>query len=118
MQCEDKDDEQYNELKQMEVELKAFRQMNGEPYNLVALPLPSAKYEDGYRLPATYANFLIINNAVLVPIYGVKEDKIATERLQQVFTDREVVGIDCSVLIRQHGSLHCITMQFPKGVLK
>lgn len=118
VQCEDPEDEHFEELKQMEDELKSFKQMDGKPYNLVALPLPSAKYEDDFRLPATYANFLIINKAVLVPIYGVKEDEVALARLQQVFSDREVVGVDCSVLIRQHGSLHCITMQLPEGVLK
>ncbi|MDD5346886.1 MAG: agmatine deiminase family protein, partial [Proteiniphilum sp.] len=66
---------------------------------------------------ATYANFLILNDAVLMPFYGTGKDEIARHQLQQAFPDREVVGVDCSVLILQHGSLHCATMQLPKGSL-
>ena len=74
-------------------------------------------YYDGERLPATYANFLIMNSAVLMPCYGDDErDAAAAEVLQRAFPDREIVGIDCRVLIRQHGSLHCVTMQYPEGV--
>jgi agmatine/peptidylarginine deiminase len=69
--------------------------------------------EDGHRLPATYANFLIINGAVLLPVYNCETDKEAIQTLQVAFPDREIVPIDCSVLIRQHGSLHCVTMQYP-----
>jgi agmatine/peptidylarginine deiminase len=91
----------------------------GEPYRLVPLPWPAAKYdpEDGRRLAASYANFLIINGAVLVPTYRDAADAEALRRLQQCFPDREVIGIDCLPLIRQNGSLHCITMQLPAGVL-
>jgi agmatine/peptidylarginine deiminase len=74
-------------------------------------------FDGEVRLPATYANFLIINKAVLVPFYNSPKDKIAAEQLQKAFPDREIVGIDCRSLIKQHGSLHCVTMQFPDGVL-
>jgi agmatine deiminase len=85
----------------------------------VPLPLPQAKYDgNGQRLPATYANFLIINNAVLLPTYNDDADADAKAALQGCFTDREVIGINCLPLIQQHGSLHCITMQLPVGVLR
>jgi agmatine/peptidylarginine deiminase len=74
-------------------------------------------YEENIRLPATYANFLIINQVVLVPYYNSPNDMIAHSQLQKIFTDREVIGIDCRSLIKQHGSLHCVTMQFPQGVI-
>lgn len=97
-------------------ELKAFTQANGQPYNLIALPMctPVFDPEDGHRLPATYANFLIINGAVLLPIYATDTDYEAIAALQKAFPTHEIVPIDCSVLIRQHGSLHCVTMQYPK----
>ena len=101
----------------MEVDLMAMRDLEGSPFNLIALPMTEAIYYDGERLPATYANFLIINGAVLVPTYNDPHDDEALEILQKVFTDREVIGIDCSVLVRQHGSLHCVTMQFPETVI-
>ena len=68
--------------------------------------------ENGDRLPATYANFLIINDAVLMPTYNSPKDEIARGQLQKAFPDREIIGIDCTVLIKQHGSLHCVTMQY------
>jgi len=114
VQCPDTEDEHYAELKLMEQELQSFRTRAGEPYHLVPLPWPTACYaEDGHRLPATYANFLIINGAVLVPTYEVPEDAKALEVLQSCFPDREIIGINCRPLIEQHGSLHCISMQYP-----
>jgi agmatine deiminase len=99
-------------------ELESFRTSEGRPYRLAPLPWPAARHdEDGRRIPATYANFLIINGAVLVPTYGSKEDSAALETIGQVFPDRRVTGIPCLPLLIQHGSLHCITMQIPKGVL-
>ena len=71
----------------------------------------------GERLPATYANFLIMNEVVLLPYYGLPQDEPAREVLQEAFPTREVIGIPCEALIQQHGSLHCITMQYPQGVL-
>jgi len=116
--CDDPADEHYPELKAMEAELRAFRTPTGQPYRLVSLPWPKAKFDDdGQRLPATYANFLIINGAVLVPTYQDDADTEALRRLQSCFPDREIIGIDCLPLIWQHGSLHCVTMQLPPGVL-
>lgn len=116
--CTDPADEHYAPLLAMEAELRAFRAPSGRPYKLVPLPLPSPHYgEDGRRLPATHANFLIINGAVLVPTYNDAVDALVLERLRPCFPDREVIGIDCSPLIRQYGSLHCITMQIPAGVV-
>jgi agmatine deiminase len=118
VQCRDTTDEHFDALKRMEDELKAFRQADSTPYKLVALPFPEAIFdEEGQRLPATYANFLILNGAVLVPTYNVPQDAEALKVLKQVFPDHTIIGLDCRPLIWQHGSLHCITMQFPKGAL-
>ena len=118
VQCDDPTDEHYAELRTMEAELKALRSITGDPYRLVPLPWPQAKYDEtGGRMPATYANFLIINGAVLVPTYDDPSDGLALERLRDCFPGREVIGIPCLPLIHQHGSLHCVTMQLPAGVL-
>ncbi len=110
VKCEDKNDEHYHELKRMEEEL----QMTAKEQNLrlISLPMCDALYFKGERLPATYANFLFVNGAVLVPIYGVSQDTQALEIFKKTFPNRDIVAIDCSVLIRQHGSLHCVTMNF------
>ena len=89
-------------------------------YRLLPLPLPAPVYDedDGTRLPATYANFLVLNGSVLVPTYAQPElDRTACETIQKAFPTHQVVGIDCRPLIRQHGSLHCCTMQLPRGVM-
>ena len=117
VQCLDTKDEHFESLKAMEMELKALRKTNGEAYDLVPLPMADPVYEDGNRLPATYANFLITNDKVLLPFYGSLMDQVALERLSKVFPQREVHGINCRVLIKQHGSLHCVTMQYPESVL-
>ncbi len=117
VKCEDVNDEHFYELNKMEKQLKSFVTTEGKPYKLVPLPMADAVYDDGYRLPATYANFLIINGAVLMPFYNSSKDEVAKSILQTAFPDREIIGIDCSPLIKQHGSLHCVTMQFPQGFL-
>ncbi|QKT04867.1 agmatine deiminase family protein [Ectothiorhodospiraceae bacterium 2226] len=118
VRCDDPADEHYTELQAMEAELQALRRADGSPYRLVPLPWPGAKHDErGERLPATYANFLIINGAVLVPTYRDAADAEALARLAECFPEREVVGIDCLPLIHQFGSLHCVTMQVPAGVL-
>ena len=103
----------------MEQQLRTLRTLNGQPFLLRKLPLPRPIYdEDGQRLPATYANFLVVNGAVLCPTYGQPAlDDEALRIVGEAFPGRQVVGIDCRSLIRQHGSLHCCTMQFPDGVL-
>lgn len=115
--CDNPEDTHYEELKAMERQILALKRDNGLPYNCIALPLPDAIYdEDGDRLPATYANFLILNDAVLMPIYGQKrKDELAMQIMKIVFPEHEIIGIDCNALIKQHGSLHCVTMQFPKN---
>jgi agmatine/peptidylarginine deiminase len=132
MACDDPEDEQYEELRLMEEELKTLRTLDGKPYRLLRLPSPRPLYESAEgvtshlspltshldRLPATYANFLIINGAVLVPTYAQPDlDAEACRIIAQAFPDREIVPIDSRSIIRQHGSIHCCTMQFPLGVL-
>lgn len=119
VKCEDNEDEHYEELHAMEEQLKTFRTLAGEPYRLLALPMADRIEDNGERLPATYANFLIINDAVLYPTYNQPEnDQIAGDVLQEAFPKHQIIGIDCRALIKQHGSLHCVTMQYPQGVIK
>ncbi|MDR1880860.1 MAG: agmatine deiminase family protein [Tannerellaceae bacterium] len=118
VQCTDRRDEHYGELSEMEKELKAFRQENGKPYRLIPLPMADKAYWEGERLPATYANFLIINGAVLLPFYGSKRDELARKALEKAFPGREIIGINCLPLVKQHGSLHCVAMQYPAGFIE
>ena len=119
--CDDPSDEQHDELRLMEEQLKTFRTIDGQPYRLIKLPMPRPIYESGEgqgargeRLPATYANFLVVNGAVLCPTYGQPDlDQEALRLIGEAFPGREIVGIDCRSVIPQHGSLHCCTMQFP-----
>lgn len=111
VRCDDPKDEHFLSLSNMENELKHFRTPTGEAYRLIPLPMPEAIYEQEQRLPATYANFLITNHQVLVPVYGVPQDSAALTTLGNCFPHRDIVPIQCNSLIKQHGSLHCITMQ-------
>ena len=116
--CDDPEDEHYESLLAMKKQLSAFRNVEGLPYRLIPLPMAPAIFdpEDGHRLPSTYANYLVVNGAVLVPTYDdVIKDKQAIEAIRACFPDMEIQGIDCRVLIRQHGSLHCSTMQIPRS---
>jgi agmatine/peptidylarginine deiminase len=116
--CDDTEDEHFEPLMKMEEQLKQFTDVDGNHYHLIKLPLPDALYDEISRLPATYANFLVTNHQVLVPIYGQPEKDVkACELIGQAFPGRKVVGIDCRALICQHGSLHCATMQLPQGSL-
>ena len=119
VQCTDPEDSHFDELLAMECELLALRTAEGKPYRLISLPMAEPVFdEDGYQLPATYANFLILNGAVLVPAYGNDElDEQAREVLQTAFPDREIISVDCLPLIQQGGAIHCATMQYPAGVL-
>ena len=117
--CDDESDEQYNDFNSLEEQLRQLKTLDGEAYNLLRLPMPDAIYDDGERLPATYANFVIKNKSVICPTYSQPlKDNIALEVLQRAFPNHNIVGIDASVVIKQHGSLHCLTMQYPEGTLK
>lgn len=120
VKCYNPGDEHASELNLMEDELRALRTSEGNPYNLIALPLPDAIYdEDGERLPATYANFLITPKTVLMPVYGQTDnDRLAMQMLRIAFPEREIVAVDCRALIKQHGSLHCATMQLKSELLR
>ncbi|KGI59618.1 agmatine deiminase family protein [Prevotella sp. S7 MS 2] len=116
--CDDESDEQYADFKALEKQLQSLRTSEGEPYRLLKLPMPTAIYDDGERLPATYANFVILNRAVICPTYAQPDnDQRAIETIREAFPEHEIVGIDARTVIRQHGSLHCLTMQFPIGVI-
>ncbi len=116
--CDDADDLHYTSLKYMERQLQDLRNQSGEPYHLVPLPLPKPIFdEEGQQLPANYANFLIINHAVMVPAYGDPMDEIALQRLADCFPHHEIIPVPCRPLVHQYGSLHCMTMQFPEGIV-
>lgn len=117
--CDDTDDEHFQPLKKMEKQLQSFTDYQGNPYQLVPLPWPKARYADydGRRLPATYANFLIINGAVLVPTYDDPADEQALRILARHFHDREIIAIPSLPIIQWYGSIHCMTMQLPQEVL-
>ena len=116
--CDNPEDEHYEPLMKMEEDLKQMTDAEGNPYHLIKLPLPDAMYDEISRLPATYANFLVMNHQVLVPVYGQPENDVkACELIGQAFPGRKIKGIDCRPLICQHGSLHCATMQLPEGSL-
>ena len=123
--CDDAEDEQYEDFQALEKQLQKIFTYEGYPYRLLKLPMPDAIYDEGDRLttdknskgdrlPATYANFLFINGAILMPTYGTPDtDSEAIRRMQVAFPEYEIIGINCRSLIIQHGSLHCCTMQFP-----
>ena len=113
--CEDPADPHHGPLRALAAELAALRTPGGQPYRLVPLPLPRPLHgPDGARLPATYANFLVTEGAVLVPAYGDPADELAARRLARCFPGREVVPVPCTPLLWQGGSLHCVTMQLPR----
>lgn len=116
--CRNVDDSQFEELLKMRAQLTMFRNAEGNPFNLIELPLPDAIFdEEGNRLPATYANYLVTDNVIFMPTYGQPEnDHLAMQTVKIAYPSHRVVGIDCTTLIKQHGSLHCATMQIPKNL--
>ncbi len=111
IKCEDKDDEHYDALEKMEAQLKTFKTKEGEPYVLVPLPMTDAIHDEkGNRLPATYANFLITNDALVYPTYSDKHDTVVHEIFKELFPHKEIIPVNCLKLIEQGGSLHCSTM--------
>lgn len=115
--CDDPDDLHFDELGRMRDELAALRTRAGAPYTLLALPWARPILDDGRRLAASYANYLVIDDAVLVPAYGDPADGLAAEAIAAAHPGREVLQVPCRPLIWQNGSLHCVTMQLPRGVL-
>jgi len=115
--CSSPLDRNHESLQALATEIHGLRQVDGRPYRLIELPSPGPILApDGAQLPASYANFLITNEKILVPVYGSPADGLAQALLQESFSRREVVGIDCLPLIRQYGALHCVTMQIPAGI--
>lgn len=112
--CDNPDDPHYEVLQKMKKELESFRTLEGKPYRLIPLPLPSPKQKNGQRLPATYANFLIANHVVLVPTYEDPLDKEMVALFKKLFPDREIIPIKATRLIEEGGSIHCSTMQVAK----
>ncbi len=115
--CDDRQDAHYDDLQKMAGELAALRTLDGKPYRLFALPWAQPVIDDGRRLAASYANFLIVNGAVLMPAYDDPADAIAAVTLGKAFPCREIVQVPCRPLIWQNGSLHCLTMQLPEGLI-
>ncbi len=119
--CQNPVDEHFSDLNKMKKQLCTFQNTQGQLYNLFELPLPNAIYEDfgtqnQQRLPASYANFLILNKTVLLPIYNVPQDTLAIKVLSEAMPEYDIIPVDCTLLIRQYGSLHCITMQIPTPI--
>ena len=115
--CDDPADSHHPELQAMAAELAALRTRDGRPYRLFPLPWPRPVVDGGRRLAASYANFLVVNGAVLVPAYGDDADAMAAAVLENAFPGREIVQVPCRPLIWQNGSLHCLTMQLPEGLV-
>ena len=112
--CEDPEDIHFKELAKMKKELEGFKTSQGKPYRLIPLPLPQAKYKEDQRLPATYANFLITNRSILLPIYNDPLDQKMIKCFKNLFPNREIIPIDATRLIEEGGSIHCSTMQVAK----
>ncbi len=117
--CDDTEDEQYEDFQALEKQLKGLFTFEGYPYRLLKLPMPDPIFDNGERLPATYANFLILNKAVIYPTYNQPEkDEEARRQIQLAFPDRDIIGVDSRTIVRQHGSIHCLTMQLPEGAIR
>jgi len=118
IECTDKSDEHFDANQAMREQLETFTNNLNKPYKLVPLPFSKPVLDStGRRLPASYANFLIINNAVLLPVYDDENDKKAIEIMKNCFPDRNIIPIPFRHMIEQNGSLHCLTMQIPEGYL-
>lgn len=115
--CNDETDVHYHSLKAMESELKTFVTKDKNKYSLIPLLIPKPIFDNEQRLPASYANFLITNHYVLVPTYNDPQDRINLDKLQKVFNDRKVIGIPSNEIIKQYGSIHCLSMQLPSHTI-
>ncbi|HEY6545779.1 MAG TPA: agmatine deiminase family protein [Dokdonella sp.] len=115
--CDDPADPHHEELLRMRAEIEALRTLEDRPYALHALPWPGPIMDEGRRLAASYANYLVVNGAVLMPSYDDPADARAAEVIAAAHPGREVVPVDARELIWQNGSVHCLTMQLPAGLL-
>ena len=116
--CEDPNDSHHAVLAAMADSLAGLSDSDGLPRELIPLPLPRPiRDSDGRRMPGGYANFLVANQQVLVPVYDDPADEVAVARIEQAFPEHQVRPVDCRALVRQGGSLHCVTMQYPDGVV-
>jgi agmatine/peptidylarginine deiminase len=115
--CDDRADAHFAELEAMRREIEALRTDDGRAYRTFPLPWARPVLDQGRRLAASYANFLIVNGAVLMPAYDDPADAVAAGVLAQAFPGREIVPVPCRALIWQNGSLHCVTMQLPEGLV-
>jgi len=106
-------DENYRPLSENWGRIAEFRLEDGSKPEVVALPMPAPLYFDGYRLPASYANFYICNAAVLVPTFNDPNDRVALGILGELFAPRPVIGIHAVDLVLGFGTLHCLTQQQP-----
>jgi agmatine deiminase len=100
-------------LKDNLAELSRMRLLNGKQLDIVELPMPSPVVYEDQRLPASYANFYIANESVIVPTYRCDRDERALRVLQECFPGRRVVGIDSTDIIWGLGSFHCLSQQEP-----
>lgn len=110
---ENPEDENYTVLKENYERLLGMKDQDGNPFNIVKIPMPDPVYFDDMRLPASYANFLIANGCVLVPTYRSGNDQKAINIIQQHMPDRKVIGVDCTDLILGLGAIHCVSQQEP-----
>jgi len=115
--CDDPADPHYDELARMHEEIARLRTSDGQPYRLLPLPWARAIIDEGRRLASSYANYLIVNDAVLMPAYGGPADAEAAKVIAAAHPGRQVVPVDARALIWQNGSVHCLTMQIPAGAL-
>lgn len=110
----DPDDENFAPLQENLKRLCSMTLADGRPLRVITLPMPSPLYCEGQRLPASYANFYIANEIVLLPCFNDPNDRVATEGLQSCFPARRIVGIDCTDLLWGLGAFHCLTQQIPQ----
>lgn len=111
--AEDPADENYKALRENLAILEKSTDQDGQPLTVIPVPLPEPVIYDGMRLPASYANFYIGNEVILLPTYNCPQDRFAMEVLKKAFPNRRVVGIDGTDLIWGLGSFHCLTQQMP-----
>ena len=109
----DPQDHNYKPLQDNLKRLQNAKLENGKSPIIVALPMPKRLDFEGLRLPASYANFLILNNSVLVPTFNDSNDRVALNILSECFPDREIIGISCTDFIWGFGTLHCLSQQIP-----